>query len=85
MIMKHDGKITKNMADEPSGEGIQGMTKTDVSPLKHCHSYLTMFLLMTVGNFKTTGHIPQKLKGEENTLTKIGKKGQESSLKIKCQ
>ena len=22
MIMKHDGKITKNMADEPSGEGI---------------------------------------------------------------
>jgi len=38
-----------------------------------------------VTNFKTTGHIAQKLKGEENILTKTGKKGKESSLKIKCQ
>lgn len=50
MITKDDGKIIQNMAYEPSGEGIQGMTKTDVTPLKHCHSCLTMFLLLTVGN-----------------------------------
>jgi hypothetical protein len=37
-----------------------------------------------VPNFKTTGHTAQKLKGEENILTKTGKKGKESSLKIKC-
>jgi hypothetical protein len=82
--MKDAGKITQNMADEPSGEGTQGTIKTDVTPLKHCHSYLTMFLLLTLGNFKTTGHIAQKLKEEENILIKIGKKGQEGSLKIKC-
>jgi len=34
-----------------------------------------------VPNFKTTGHIAQE---EENILTKTGKKGKESSLKIKC-
>lgn len=37
-----------------------------------------------VPNFKTTGHITQKLKEEENILTKTGQKGKESSLKIKC-
>jgi hypothetical protein len=50
MIMKDEDKIIQNMADEPSGEGIQGMTKTDVTPLKNCHSCLTMFLLLTVGD-----------------------------------
>jgi len=85
MIMKDEGKIIQNMADEPRGEGKQGMTNTDVTPLKHCHSYLTTFLLLTVGNFKTNGHIAQKLKGEENILIKTGKKGQASSPKIKCQ
>jgi hypothetical protein len=49
MILKDEGKIIQNMTDEPSGEGIQGMTKTDVTPLKHCHSCLTMFLFWTVG------------------------------------
>jgi len=50
MIMNDEGMIIQNMADEQSGEGIQGMTKTDVTPLKHCHSCLIMFLLLTVGN-----------------------------------
>jgi hypothetical protein len=50
MIMKDEGKIIQNMEDEPSGEGIHGMTKTDVTPLKHFHSCLTLFLLLTVGN-----------------------------------
>jgi hypothetical protein len=50
MIMKDEDKIIQNMADEPSGEGIQGMTKTDVTPLKHCHSCLTTFLLLKVRN-----------------------------------
>lgn len=38
-----------------------------------------------VPNFKTNEHTAQKLKREENILTKTGKKGKESSLKIKCQ
>jgi hypothetical protein len=50
MIMKDEGKIIQNMADEPSGERIQRMTKTDITTLKHCHSCLSMFLLLTVGN-----------------------------------
>jgi hypothetical protein len=50
MIMKDEDKIIQNMADEPSGAGKQGMTKTDVTPLKHCCSCLTMFLLLTVEN-----------------------------------
>lgn len=50
IIMKDEGKIIQNMADEPSGEGIQVMTKTDVTPLKYYHSCLTMFLLLTMGN-----------------------------------
>jgi hypothetical protein len=49
------------------------------------HHVLILDSGILVTNFKTTGHIAQKLKGEENIPTKTGKKGKESSLKIKCQ
>lgn len=94
MTVKDKGNIIQNMADGPSGERRQGMTKTDVTPLKHCHSCLTIshnhhVIIMNCGklipNFNHTGHTAQKLKGEENILTKTEKEGKESILKITCQ
>ena len=98
MIMKDKGKIIQNMADGPSRERRQGMTKTDVIPLKHCHSCLTILcnhhVIITncgklIPNFKKIGHIAQKLKWEENILNRKERKGEYSEdympiIQIQC-